>query len=160
MRYIDKSNRCADFDTYAKPANWPSFDKNIKLLLHQHLLKEQQHLCIYCQQSIPSKTQKDDPIANPKILHPSHIEHIRPKEAGKFPLLTFEYTNLAVSCDGFEIGSTLPRRSPDFCGHPKKSIFDDTLFLHPFEEMDIEDFFEYDLNGEIGPSAKDPGKTN
>lgn len=153
MRYISKTNRCADFDAYAKPARWSSFDSNVKLTLHQHLLAEQQYLCVYCQQSIPRKLPKGK-------LHPSHIEHIRPKSARQFPLLAFEYTNLSVSCDGFEIDPAVPRTSPEFCGHPKEDKYDDALFLHPFEEPDIEAFFDFDINGKIKATAKDPGKAN
>lgn len=159
MRYIDKNKRCAAFDAYPKPATWPAFDSNVKLTLHQHLLSEQQHLCIYCQQSIPPKLQKDDHSVNPPVLHPSHIEHIRPKGAGKFPLLTFEYTNLSVSCNGFDIDA-VAIASPDFCGHPKDNDFDDTRFLHPIEESDIEAFFEYNINGEVKASVKDIAKAN
>lgn len=157
MRYISKANRCADFDAYAKPAGWSGFDSGIKLILHQHLLAEQQHLCIYCQQSIPKKARKDDHSASPPLLHPSHIEHIRPKDAGQFPHLTFEYTNLSVSCNGFDIDAATAA-APDFCGHPKGKRFDDALFLHPFEETALETFFEYDLNGQIQPSLKAPVK--
>ncbi len=157
MRYISKTNRCLAFDAYAKPAGWSGFDSSVKLTLHQHLLAEQQHLCIYCQQSIPKKTQKDDHFASPPVLHPSHIEHIRPKDAGQFPHLSFEYTNLSVSCNGFDIDAATAA-TPDFCGHPKASQFDDTRFLHPIEETGIETFFEYDLNGDIKPSVQDPAK--
>jgi uncharacterized protein (TIGR02646 family) len=164
MRYISKINRCADFDNFVQrhnPANWDNNrfkQSTVKLTLHQHLLAEQQHLCIYCQQSIPPKLQKDDHQAVPPIIHPSHIEHVRPKGANHFPHLTFEYTNLSVSCDGFEIDPAVPRSSPEFCGHPKENKYDDALFLHPFEEPDIEAFFEFDVNGKIKPTAKDPLK--
>ncbi len=152
MRYIDKTNRCQDFDNYTKPNTWGRFNKNIKLKLklHQHLLVEQQYLCIYCQQSIPCKTQKD----NPEIprLHPSHIEHIRPKSASQFPQLIFDYNNLSVSCNGFDTKKT-HEKSRDFCGHPKDNNFDDVLFLHPCERLDIETCFEYDIEGHILPTS-------
>lgn len=154
MRYIPKTNRCADFDNYlakSRPSVWNGFNKDVKLKLHQHLLKEQRYLCVYCQQSIPPKLLKD---IQPGTIHPSHIEHIRPKEIGQWPHLTFDYTNLGVSCNGFD--TNLPAGAHDFCGHPKANAFDDTLFLHPFENQDIEDYFEYDINGKIKPSAKSP----
>jgi hypothetical protein len=80
MRYINKSNRCIAFDSYiarARPTTW-HIKANYKLILHQHLWAEQKGLCVYCQQSIRKKLVKDS-LANP--LHPSHIEHICPKEA-------------------------------------------------------------------------------
>jgi uncharacterized protein (TIGR02646 family) len=127
----------------------------VKLALHRHLLAEQKYLCIYCQQSIPDKTQKDDQMANPPVRHPSHIEHIKPREV--FPDLIFEHTNLAVSCEGFDIELS-NRNAPEFCGHPSKSKFNEALHLHPFEKSDIEDFFEYNIKGEIKPSEKDSEK--
>lgn len=154
MRYLSKTSRCGDFDTYLAaeaPNNWGDFDSNEKLKLHQHLLAEQQYICIYCQQSIPPKYAKNAP-GNPD--HPSHIEHIRPRNLR--PDLTFEYENLGVSCEGFD--TVMPVGSHDFCGHPKANLFDDTLFLHPFENQDIEDYFEYDINGKIKPSAKSPAE--
>ncbi len=154
MRFVPKTSRCTDFDAYPKPNNWGKFDASIKLNLHQHLLREQQHLCVYCQQSIPRKSQKDDHAARPPELHPSHIEHIRPKET--FPKLTFEHTNLGVSCNGFDIAQS--PTAPEFCGHPKGSQFDDLKFLHPFEQTDVELHFEYDINGGIKSSKKDSGR--
>ena len=155
MRYISKLNRCEDFDRYiatVSPRNWSRFNPNKKIILHQHLLKEQQFLCVYCQQSIPPKLTKD---IQPGLLHPSHIEHIRPKDTHTH--LTYEYTNLGVSCNGFDV--TTPPAHPDFCGHPKDNEFDEHLFLHPFEIPDIEDYFQYDINGKILPSSISPLKS-
>ncbi len=161
MRYIDKSRRCTAFENLIlrnRPTSWNNrkfAQGDVKLALHRHLLAEQQFLCIYCQQSILDKTQKDDQLANPPVRHPSHIEHIRPREI--FPDLIFEHTNLAVSCEGFDIEMS-DRNAPEFCGHPSKSRFNEVLHLHPFEKPDIEDFFEYNIKGEIKASTKDPEK--
>ncbi len=128
MKFVPKTNPCALFDDYIaikKPQNWKKVEAGPKLVLHQHLLEEQQHLCVYCQQSIPKKRQKDQP---PTFLHPSHVEHIRPKSI--FRHLVFDHKNLAVSCDGFEIDAAA-RAHPDFCGHKKDDFFDDALFVHP-----------------------------
>ena len=163
MRYIDKSRRCETFENQIlrnRPSSWGNrkfTQSNVKLALHRHLLAEQQYLCIYCQQSIPDKTQKDDQLTNPPARHPSHIEHIRPKELR--PELIFEHTNLAVSCEGFDIELS-ERNAPEFCGHPRKSRFNEALHLHPFEKKDIEDFFVYNINGEIKASAKDPERAD
>jgi uncharacterized protein (TIGR02646 family) len=160
MRYIDKSKRrCTEFDNYVaakRPQKWKKFDADIKLKLHQHLLTEQQHLCIYCQQSVPNKHVKDAP---PTIIHPSHIDHVRPKDEVKYPHLTFDYFNLAVSCNGIDIDKTL-FGTPDFCGHPKDNKYDETLFLHPFETPDIESYFQYTINGEIKATSKDAVRAN
>lgn len=163
MRYIDKSQRCVEFENLIarnRPSSWNNrkfSQSDVKLSLHRHLLAEQQYLCIYCQQSVPDKTQKDDQLTNPPVRHPSHIEHIKPREI--FINLIFEHTNLAVSCEGYDV-ELAERGAPEFCGHPSKSKFDDTLHLHPFEQVDIEDFFEYDILGGIKASPKDPEKAH
>jgi uncharacterized protein (TIGR02646 family) len=158
MRFIDKTKqRCPNFDNYVaaiRPRRWMDFDANVKLILHQHLLIEQHYLCIYCQQSIPQKRVKDVP---PLILHPSHMEHVRPK--GIYLHLTFDYLNLAVSCNGFDTNLGITT-TPDFCGHPKQNAYDNALFLHPFETPDIEDYFNYTINGEIKASVKDANRAN
>jgi uncharacterized protein (TIGR02646 family) len=152
MRYIEKTNTCLFFENWKitnTPTNWNHFnDSTVKLALHQHLWKEQKGLCIYCQQSVPQKVS----VNAGSILHPSHLEHIRPKDNHlPYTHLTFDHSNLSVSCDGFDVNDT--RKSPDFCGHKKENVFDDALFLHPIEIADIESFFEYDLNGRIKPST-------
>lgn len=153
MRYIDKTlNRCAPFDVYIAreaPVHWDDFHSDAKLELHQHLLEEQQYLCVYCQQSIPPKPIKDTPTSK----HPSHLEHIRPKDAAQYPHLTFEYSNLSVSCIGFEIDPATPPGHPEFCGHQKQNAYSETLFLHPFEALHVEQCFEYDINGKIRAST-------
>ena len=156
MRYINKNNHCIAFDRYiatTPPRNWKKLNLNIKLILHQHLWREQKSLCVYCQQSIRQKLVRDIPN-NP--LHPSHVEHIRPKDdAGDFAHLVFEHTNLAVSCNGSDVDDVTDIL-PKYCGHAKLNTHDDALFLHPFEIADIEDYFSYDLNGGITPSVKNP----
>jgi uncharacterized protein (TIGR02646 family) len=119
MRFIDKTNRLTRFDSYIltkKPRNWADVNSGEKLLLHQYLLAQQKHLCIYCQQSIPQKTSKNIP---PSVIHPSHIEHIRPKST--FSALELEQNNLSVSCNGFEIDAAATL-NPDFCGHKKDKL--------------------------------------
>ena len=157
MRYVNKTNRCAPFETYAtgRPRVW-NIDANIKLILHQHLWAEQKSLCVYCQQSIRKKLMKDS--TNP--LHPSHIEHIRPKDGmSAFNHLIFEHTNLAVSCNGNDVDNDLDNVQKH-CGHAKQNLHNDTLFLHPFEISDVEDYFQYDLNGKITPSVKNPNRAH
>lgn len=155
MKFVAKTTPCVPFDAWIaaqNPADWSKVKADKKLILHQHLLREQQHLCIYCQQSIPFKRQKD---RLPTDIHPSHIEHIRPKMA--WPNLVFDQKNLAVSCEGFDVDLTT-RTRPDFCGHEKGDDLDEALFLHPFEESEIEQFFEYDSIGAIKPTAKSQAK--
>ncbi len=144
MRYIDKSNRCNEFEQWVtenKPADWREISTDLKHTLHLHLWQEQQRLCIYCQQVIPEKIEKQ----SSKQIR-SHIEHIRPRST--YPNLRFDYHNLSVSCEGFDCAATgQPKK--EFCEHRKANEYDETQFLHPFELQDIEDYFEYDIEGRI-----------
>jgi uncharacterized protein (TIGR02646 family) len=153
MRYIDKSRRCAEFDEYVNndsPSVWEEFKTDIKLKLHQHLWREQQGLCIYCQQEVPEKTETEYKIR-------SHIEHIRPRRGfnrDKYVHLTFCYENLSVSCEGFDCktdDSLNPKK--EFCEHNKHNEYDEDKFLNPVECKDIEDYFSYEINGKIRPNS-------
>jgi uncharacterized protein (TIGR02646 family) len=154
MRYIDKSDCCKAFDQYlinSRPSAWNEFDDNIKLILHQHLYYEQGGLCIYCQQKLLPKTEKE---SNAHIR--SHIEHIRPRSSYEF--LTFDYCNLSVSCEGFdcEIPKTNQQPKKEFCEHRKGNEYDEDYFLNPIEVKDIEYYFVYDdLTLEILPKHKE-----
>lgn len=151
MRYIDKSNRCNQFEQWVtenKPADWRELPTDLKHTLHLHLWQEQQRLCIYCQQVIPEKIEKQ----SSKQIR-SHIEHIRPQkwrdsDGNSFEHLRFDYHNLSVSCEGFDCAATGEPKK-EFCEHHKANEYDEEQFLHPFELQDIEDYFEYDTDGRI-----------
>ncbi len=151
MIYIDKSNRCTEFDEYVNNdslSDWVECKTEIKLKLHQHLWSEQQGLCIYCQQEIPKKKQTE---ASSEIT--SHIEHIRPRRgvnSNKYAHLQFCYNNLSVSCEGFDCKSD--ERKKEFCEHRKNNEYDESKFLNPVECSNIEDYFIYDINGNIHPN--------
>lgn len=154
MRFIDKSECCPDFDNYIandKPSAWKDFDDNIKLKLHQHLWREQKTLCIYCQQQTPLKKEKQ---ASEEIR--SHIEHIRPQST--YPNLIFDYSNLSVSCEGFDCDTKDKNPKKEFCEHRKHNKYDESNFLNPIELSDIETYFEYDIEGKIHPTSKDKKK--
>lgn len=160
MRHIDKTSECTEFEVY-KQANavalqtWRDFrDTYIKLCLHQHLWKEQKGLCVYCQQEIPQKVQID----SQGNIHPSHIEHIRPKSV--FAHLTFLHQNLSISCEGFDIQNPPTPISKAFCGHLKDNNYDEALFLHPFEVADVERYFSYNIQGKIESSGREDSKAN
>jgi uncharacterized protein (TIGR02646 family) len=154
MRYIDKYNCCQVFDQYlsnSRPSAWNEFNDNIKLILHQHLYNEQGGLCIYCQQKLLPKTEKE---SNAHIR--SHIEHIRPRAS--YAYLTFDYCNLSISCEGFdcEIPKTNKKQKQEFCEHRKANEYDEDYFLNPIEVKDIQDYFVYDdLTLEILPKHKE-----
>jgi uncharacterized protein (TIGR02646 family) len=158
MRYINKSNRCIVFDDFVAAYqsrlrnDWEKFKKikggsDVRLALHQHLWQEQKGLCAYCEQEIPRKNTTNEDIK-------SHLEHIRPKAHKAFKHLTFEFKNIIVSCEGFDL-TTTPEKKREFCGHIKDQkvagvhSYDDALFLNPTDISTIETFFRYDSEGHI-----------
>lgn len=159
MRFIDKSYRSVDFDVFVesykgrlKSKKWEGLKKmdsatptgrEIQLILYQHLWQEQKGLCIYCEQQLEEKLASTDQDF-------SHIEHIKPKKLHKD--LTFEQSNLTVSCDGFDTRNKNPETQKDFCGHKKLRKYDENLFLNPLEIQNIEDFFDYDIEGNMFPA--------
>lgn len=151
MRYIDKSNRCAEFDEWLKKRktlpNWDDWRGKIKQSLRNCLWQEQKGLCVYCQRVILLNSPENSETH-------CHIEHVRPRKT--YSELTFTYCNLVMSCDGyFKIGKeSLMRIARESCGHIKddennENEYDEEQFLHPFELQDIEDYFEYDADGRI-----------
>jgi len=135
MRYIDNLNHNTLFD-------WDELQTHLKINLHQHLWREQQGLCIYCQQGVPEKTGTEYHIK-------SHIEHIRPRS--NYPNLTFEYNNLSISCEGFDCSQEKGKQA--FCEHRKGDEYDEDKFLNPVEITEIEEYFEYDIEGGIYPNS-------
>jgi len=105
------------------------------------LANEQNGLCCYCE----SKVTLDD----------SHLEHIKPKSLD-YDSLTFEYSNLAVSCDGkcHTDGNTAIT-----CGHKKEDKFNELNFLNPTTILDIREYFIYTDNGHIWSSSQNEEKS-
>jgi uncharacterized protein (TIGR02646 family) len=148
MRYIQKVQPPQFFiDDTNGLKKWKDYFADKKRILKEHILKEEQNnLCIYCESKIDNE--------------PSHLEHIRPKEQNKYPHLTFEYNNLAVSCEGTCHNSNTDN-TKYYCGHIKSNEYDENLFLNPVELENIRDYFEYDIDeGKIQASAKDKQKAS
>lgn len=145
MRYVDKSNCCTEFDAWLQKRKtlpvWKDWRGKVKQRLYAHLLDEQKGLCIYCQQAIPEKANRQN-----SDQARSHIDHIRPRNL--YSELTFIHCNLSVSCEGFDCAAT-KQSEKEFCGHWKEDEYDENQFLHPFELQDIEEYFEYDIEGRI-----------
>jgi uncharacterized protein (TIGR02646 family) len=97
--------------------------------LKRRLVQEQSHLCCYCESTV------DDSI--------SHIEHYEPRSRNQNR--TYDYTNLACSCNG---GIGRDRH----CGHKKGADYDPKLFFNPSIE-DSGELFLYDAEGGIGPHS-------
>lgn len=178
MRYINKSNRCQDWDDFtarykSKLANkkWDNFtefrdkktgEKNVgrkvKITLHHHLWKAQKGICIYCQKSIIPDLilPKINTELQNELKSKSHIEHILSKE--QFPTERFKYNNLSVSCEGIGekkvTNEQLIKRQ--YCGHKKdeNKTFDYKQLLHPCKLRDIASYFIYDFEGNIKPNPQ------
>ena len=111
--------------------NWDSFTTEIKQILKQYLLEEQESSCCpYCEIEIN--------------LENSQIEHIKPKD--KFPKLLADHDNLVACC-----------LESKRCGNSKANKWDE-LFINPVIE-NPEDYFEYDIKtGKIISIFKDGEK--
>ena len=131
MLKINKKSEPAEFTKYKsknKIINWDSFNAEIKQVLKQYLLEEQENSCCpYCEMEIN--------------LNDSQIEHIKPKD--KFPKLLADHDNLVACC-----------LESKRCGNSKANKWDE-LFINPVIE-NPEDYFEYDIKtGEITPIFKE-----
>jgi uncharacterized protein (TIGR02646 family) len=149
MKYIQKLPTPAFFaaDTAGLTSwneYWASKKRDLKTFI---LANEQFGLCCYCEKSITAEHTS------------SHIEHVIPKSLDIINL-TFEYSNLLVSCEGNhfnEIGDT----NKNTCGHLKDNEFHEVKFLNPTLIRDIADYFIFDKDeGVIAASAKDAEKAN
>ena len=134
MLKVNKKSEPEEFTKYKsknKIINWDSFTVEIKQVLKQYLLEEQENSCCpYCEIEIN--------------LYNSQIEHIKPKD--KFPKLLTEYDNLLACC-----------LESKRCGNSKANKWDE-LFINPVTE-NPKDYFEYDIKtGKIIPIFKDGEK--
>lgn len=134
MLKVNKKSEPEEFTKYKsknKIINWDSFSTEIKQVLKQYLLEEQENRCCpYCEIEIN--------------LYNSQIEHIKPKD--KFPRLLTSYDNLIACC----IESKR-------CGNSKANKWDE-LFINPVTE-NPEDYFKYDIKtGKIIPIFKEKEK--
>ena len=158
MRYIQKLETPQFFiDDTKDYIIWKDYDKTKqsrqkKRKLNKYILsKEQNYLCIYCESRILSSSNS------------SHIEHIKPKHLD-IDNLTFDYLNLAVSCEG-KCHNEQGDDKKYNCGHNKLNSYDENLFLNPILLEDISDYFEYETFLEnniskvrIKESSKDASK--
>ncbi len=118
--------------------SWNSFGG--KAELKDNLTLKQSGLCAYCEIRLDSGLGQ-------------HVEHIWAKATGHHPELTFEYTNLMLSCSkegNIEDVDPLPVS----CGHATlkaANLYDEALFIKP-TEVDCERFFSYNLYGKVIPS--------
>jgi len=121
--------------TPENPRNaWDNFKGKGELKLALNQLSS--GLCAYCENSLDTQLGM-------------HIEHILSKSSN--PELTFEYSNLMLSCiqDGkVEEDGDL---TPVSCGHSalkKKNNYKKALFIKP-TELKIEKYFSFEVNGKV-----------
>ena len=137
MRYVQKVDVPQFFmDDTEGLTKWDEYYANKKRVLKEYILdKEQNYLCIYCENKINSTKES------------SHLEHIKPKHLD-IENLTFEYNNIAVSCNGNCENNSSDTTNYN-CGHRKDrddTPYDNEKFLNPLIEKDIRDYFEYDFD--------------
>lgn len=115
---------------------WHSFKD--KAFVQNSLLDEQFGLCCY------SELRADLEGVG------YHIEHIEPKS--KYPLRTFDYSNLAASALS---SADLENRVKDdvFGGHAKKDNYDPNLFIS-CHDNDCARYFSYLSDGRVVPNDK------
>lgn len=102
--------------------------------VHEALLAEQGHVCIYCGKRITTE------------FCSSHIEHFRPKS--KCGTLRFDWTNLFGSC-----GPTGKINTPKTCGDAKDDWDPQgKTHVNPTDPQCAQRF-SYDGNGAITPTA-------
>lgn len=151
MRYIKIISKCEEFDNHISEniqyiSGW-DIPTDVKTILHNHLLKQQQGLCVYCQREIKAKKSKEELSLDRHIVSDriSMIEHIRPKDKKRFPDLIYCYFNLAVACKKEKKGDI------EYCEDKKDNEYNVEFFLNPLEDLDIEQYFGYDAEGTIFP---------
>jgi len=140
--FIDDTKGFEKWDDYDKDENTKLKRRNLRAFI---LEDEQFSLCIYCESRVDTDT--------------SHIEHIKPKDKDLFPELTFDYDNLAASCQGnvhvalTKVDENIPEST---CGHKKSNEYNDELFLSPHTETSLNSYFKYCKDtGKLTPSDCD-----
>jgi len=134
-----RKNNPSDNGVPQNPRNaWNSFSAEAKREIHNNLTPLQNGLCIYCEERLDK--------------YGFHIEHILSKSLN--PILTFEYTNLSLSC--IENGSISNETTLNSisCGHAplkRENRYNTNLFIKP-TEIGCNALFQYKMNGEIIPA--------
>lgn len=149
MRYIKKGNPPYHLEKRRQkepiPINPGSAWKNFRVTeeMRNRLKLEQYDLCAYCEISLNELG--------------THIEHVKPKN--QFPELTFDYSNLVLSCLEVVNIDVLPYNEIT-CGHYKDRknrengiTYDEQLFISP-REPDCQRYFFYDPNGKVRPHPR------
>jgi len=95
MIQIDKTSypEFVNFVQRNNPQNWEGLDAVVRTNTRKYILEnEQSNQCAYTE--LPLEYEKNN----------SHIEHLKRKDSAFFPELTFEWSNLFVSCNSDDFG--------------------------------------------------------
>lgn len=122
-----------DFVRRNNPQNWDVLDGTVRTNTRKYILEEEQgNQCAYTEMPLEYKNNN------------SHIEHLKRKDAAFFPELTFEWTNLFVSCISSDFGG----KYKDQVYLKGKTKVNNALILNPALENPA-DFFDLKNWGEI-----------
>jgi len=136
MRHIKKGAQPKDFSDWIELSNdnWqPGYDNlsgKVKKSVYQALLKEQGHLCCYCERELFSGD--------------FHIEHLHPQSLHEESRIDFG--NFLVSC----LDKTA-KGDPLHCGKLKG---DEEISIHPLQ-IDCHSKFTFTASGEIHGTTED-----
>ena len=134
-----RKNNPVDNGVPANPRNaWSHFSTQGKKDIHDGLIPLQHGLCVYCEEKLDK--------------YGFHIEHILSKSLN--PPLTFEYSNLSLSCIEDGTISSETTDNPISCGHAllkRRNIYDEDLFIKP-TEIGSNSLFQYKMNGKLAPA--------
>lgn len=123
----------SDYVYRHNPQNWDALGGTIRTKTRKYILEEEQgNQCAYTE--LPLNYEKDN----------SHIDHLKRKDSSFFPKLTFEWSNLFVSC----ISSNFGGKFKDETFLKGKTPADNELIINPSIENPT-DFFELKSWGEI-----------
>lgn len=135
MIHIDKTPypEFINFVQRNNPQNWDGLDTIVRTNTRKYILEnEQGNQCAYTE--LPLEYEKNN----------SHIEHLKRKDSAFFPELTFEWSNLFISCNSDDFGG----KYKDGKYLKGKSKADNALILNPSLENPKE-FFELKNWGEL-----------
>ena len=115
------------------PQNWEGIDTVVRTNTRKYILEnEQRNQCAYTE--LPLEYEKNN----------SHIEHLKRKDSAFFPELTFEWSNLFVSCNSDDFGG----KYKDEKYLKGKTKADNALIINPALENPNE-YFELTNWGEL-----------
>ena len=139
MHFVQKGEAPECFveatNTFDNDTQWNEFQNPEKTQTKQHILdNEQDSLCIYCERDVEEDSTR--------------LEHIKPQN--NHPEERFNYKNLVVSCSGKDYCSNETLAHQDFdidsCDHYKDRHYNETQFLDPTQEQQIDEYFCFDYD--------------